>query len=119
MKLELGHIELFVKDPLASLTFYQDGLGAELVVNQQDTFIWIKIGTQEILLRPGHPHQAAQSYGQSRAGIVLYTDDMETAVYQLSGYGIQCNPMPNEPECFTFQDPDGNWFQLVDPSSHT
>ena len=116
MKLALGHIELFVKNPVASIPFYADGLGAEIVAVQDETFVWLKLGEVELLLRPGNPAPVS-CYAQSMAGLVLYVDNLETAVYQLKGYGIKCHLM-DEPDCYTFQDPDGHWFQLVDPSTH-
>ncbi len=118
MNLSFGHIELFVADPMAALAFYQTSLGAKLVDNQADTYIWIMIGAQEILLRPGRPPNASDSYKQTRAAFVLYTDDLETAVLQLQKNGVTFITQPDEADCFFFQDLDGNWFQLVNPAEH-
>ena len=53
--MKFGHLELFVNDPLASLPFYRDVLGFEVVTVQAKSFVWLKLGEQEILLRPGRP----------------------------------------------------------------
>lgn len=118
MNLSLGHIELFVIDPMTSLPFYRDGLGAEVVAIQSDAFIWLKLGHVELLLRPSANPAPSKSYPESSIGLVLYCDDLETAVYQLKGFGIPCQPIPGEADCYAFQDPDGHWFQLVNPNAH-
>lgn len=118
MTIKIGHIELFVANPKRSLPFYLDGLGGTLVANQNDTFIWIRLGDVELLLRPTKTSHRANEYAQSKAGLVLYTDDVETAVDHLKGYGVCLHQKEEEPECFFFQDPDGHWFQLVNPNSH-
>jgi catechol 2,3-dioxygenase-like lactoylglutathione lyase family enzyme len=51
--MKLGHIELFVADPIASRDFYRDVLGFEVTAEQHGKFIWLRPGDQEILLRPG------------------------------------------------------------------
>ena len=51
--LRLGHIELFVADPVGSMPFYRDALGFELVEVQGDKVVWLKSGDTELLLRPG------------------------------------------------------------------
>ncbi|MCB9432839.1 MAG: VOC family protein [Ardenticatenaceae bacterium] len=116
--MQIGHLELFVDDPLASLSFYRDVLGFELVAVQEESFVWLRLGLQEILLRPGRPLSDVANYEDSRLAIVFYTTDLPGTVAALRQRGLVVEWMPNEESCYTFTDPDGNWFQLVDPTEH-
>jgi catechol 2,3-dioxygenase-like lactoylglutathione lyase family enzyme len=114
--MRIGHIELFTKDPAAAKEFYQDVLGAELVEEQADgRILWFKIGDLQILLRPGNPGESLDLYKLARAGIVLYTDDLDVEVLRLKRRGLAFEG-DDGPGCPTFRDPDGNWFQLVNPA---
>src|SRR5947207_2148984 len=109
-----GHIEFFVNDPLASREFYQDILGFELVAIQNDRFVWLKLGFVEILLRPGRG-DVSPSYAQASSTIVLYTADLDSTITLLTSRGLRFSGTDGSPKCPTFQDPDGHWFQLVNP----
>jgi catechol 2,3-dioxygenase-like lactoylglutathione lyase family enzyme len=115
--LKLGHVELFVRDPLKSREFYENILGFEVIAVQQEQFVWLSLGTLEILLRPGTP-QSAPEYRASAAGLVLYTNELEKTVEQLTGRGLIFGAQEGSEDCYTFKDPDGHWFQLVDPADH-
>jgi catechol 2,3-dioxygenase-like lactoylglutathione lyase family enzyme len=114
--MKIGHLELFVEDPLASLPFYRDLLGLELVAVQEESFVWLRLGEQELLLRPGRPLSDVGNYNDSRLAIVFYTTDLPHTVATLRQRGLIIECMPDEESCYTFTDPDGNWFQLVDPA---
>lgn len=111
--MHIGHIELFVKDPQYSLTFYRDILGFSVTDVQTGHFVWLKVGNYEILLRPGTPNVSGKTYEESAVGIVLYTDHLQRAVAELEGRGLRLEQLPDS--CYAFEDPDGHWFQLVDP----
>jgi catechol 2,3-dioxygenase-like lactoylglutathione lyase family enzyme len=113
----IGHIEIFTRHMARARAFYENALGGELV-SDQGQFVWLRLGSVEALLRPGNPPKPAASYAQSGTAIVLYTDALAAAVGQLEAHGVTLHPMDGEPGCFTFQDPDGNWFQLVNPGDH-
>lgn len=113
---KVGHIELHVDNPLASLSFYRDLLGFELVVVQADSFVWLRLGEQEVLLRPKRPFSPTAAASPST--IVLYTNDLPAAVVTLQQRGVSLHCPPDEPDCYHFTDPDGHTFQLVDPSAH-
>jgi catechol 2,3-dioxygenase-like lactoylglutathione lyase family enzyme len=116
--MKLGHIEIFVQDPSASLAFYRDVLGAEVVAVQDGgRFVWVKLGDVELLMRPGQPQPAAASYGASRVGFVLYTEDLPARIAQLSARGVQFRGTDDPGGQPVFTDPDGHWFQLVDPDA--
>jgi len=116
--LKFGHIELFVTDPQKSKRFYQDVLGFELTVDQGGGYYWLQKDSVEILLRPGNPPEPADRYAGAPAGIVFYTDDLETTMRELQQRGLVFRGTVDSEKCFTFADPDGNWFQLVDPNDH-
>jgi catechol 2,3-dioxygenase-like lactoylglutathione lyase family enzyme len=116
--MRLGHIELFVRDPLVSLAFYHDVLGFDVVDVQQDTFVWLRSGDVELLLRPGTADGARSEYWQAPAGIVLYTNDLPSMRSHLESCGIRFQGTDGSDGCLTFTDPDNHWFQLVDPTNH-
>lgn len=116
MNLKLGHIEIFVKDPLKSRDFYAGILGFELIEVQGDKYVWMKMGDNEILLRPGIEEHHSENYRHANMAFVIYTDNLEESVKVLTSSGLvfNGNDGPNNP---TFTDLDGNWFQLANPAS--
>ena len=115
--MRIGHIELFVRDPLASRDFYELVLGFE-VVAVQGTNVWVKLGDVEILLRRGSGASGEATYTSAAAGIVLYVDDLPAARAQLESRGLTFDGCDGGEKCPTFRDPDGHWFQLVNPQDH-
>ncbi|HVK38972.1 MAG TPA: VOC family protein [Candidatus Kapabacteria bacterium] len=111
--LRLGHIELFVADPVGSMPFYRDALGFELVEVQGDKVVWLKSGDTELLLRPGANDTPAGNYQRAPIAMVLYTDDLTATTDRLAEHGIQIRGNDG-PGCLTFTDPDGHWLQLVE-----
>ena len=116
--MRLGHIELFVREPLAAKDFYVDVLGFELLDVQAEALVWLRLGGQEFLLRPGTPPAPAPSYAASSHGLVLFTDDLEGTKRRLEDRGLEFRGTDGSDDCPVFMDPDGHWFQLVDPRSH-
>ncbi len=116
--MRVGHVELFVAYPMASKAFYVDVLGGEVVAVQQETFVWIRLGDVELLLRPGAAQEPTSAYGDTGSGLVLYTDDLPGKVRELRARGLSFRGVDGSDDCLTFSDPDGHWFMLVDPSTH-
>ncbi len=116
--MKFGHIELFVADPVKSMQFYRDVLMCEIEAVQHGQFVWLNLGGQSMLLRPGRSADAADSYQQAPTGFVLYMDTMEQTRLLLQERGLQFRGTDGSETCMTFSDPDGNWFQLVDPAAH-
>ncbi|WP_425364301.1 VOC family protein [Bradyrhizobium barranii] len=112
--MKLGHIELFVADPLASKEFYRRVLGFEILEVQGGRCVWMKLGDITFVLRPGEPPRV-DAYQKAGAALVLYTDDLSSALNALSDRGLTPAGTDGSPLCPTFTDLDGNWFQLVDP----
>jgi catechol 2,3-dioxygenase-like lactoylglutathione lyase family enzyme len=116
--MKLGHIELFVRDPLKSRDFYVSVLGFGLIDIQADKFVWIESGPISILLRPGTGEQIRSSYADASAGLVLYTSNLDSTAAELTARGLVFQGNDGSPKCLTFTDPDGHWFQLVNPQDH-
>jgi catechol 2,3-dioxygenase-like lactoylglutathione lyase family enzyme len=113
-----GHIEVFVTDLARSKRFYRGVLGFEVTAIQGDRFVWLQKGDVEILLRPGRPPQPTSRYEAAPLGIVLYTDDLDRTLEDLKLREVEFRGTVDSEKCPTFTDPDGNWFQLVDPEDH-
>jgi catechol 2,3-dioxygenase-like lactoylglutathione lyase family enzyme len=118
MKLETGHLEFFVKDPIKSKDFYIDILGFDLEVIQHEKFVWLNKDNITILLRPGKPSIPAENYHSANIALVIYTDDLEKCVEELKSKGLEFKGIDGSSRCLTFTDYDGNWFQLVNPKEH-
>lgn len=116
MSARLGHIEIFVKEPLKSKDFYINVLDFKLEEIQHDKFVWLRQRESVILLRPGKNHFKADTYQKTNIAFVIYTDDIEKTLIDLHEKGVEIKGNDGE-GCHTFTDPDGNWIQLVDPSS--
>jgi catechol 2,3-dioxygenase-like lactoylglutathione lyase family enzyme len=112
--MRLGHFEIFVADPVGSLPFYRDALGFELEEVQHGKFVWLKAGSTVLLLRPGANAPQLDAYQRAPIALVLYTDDLAAATTRLQSNGVAIRG-DDGPGCLTFCDPDGHWFQLVDP----
>lgn len=109
-----GHWELFCADTARARDFYERILGAQLLEEQEGGYVWLLLGAQELLLRPGNTART-DSYGQAGQALVLYTDDLPAARAALKKRGLEFRGEDGHPDCPTFQDPDGHWFQLVNP----
>ncbi|MGE3802620.1 MAG: VOC family protein [Candidatus Kapaibacterium sp.] len=118
MRLTSGHIELFVQNPLKSREFYEKSLGFQVQEIQQEQFVWMELGSLTLLLRPGTPSNLPDTYQETSSGIVLYTDNLERTRDELQERGVEFKGTDGSERCLTFTDPDGNWFQLVDPANH-
>ncbi|MCA9784581.1 MAG: VOC family protein [Candidatus Delongbacteria bacterium] len=114
MTLHPGHIELFCTDPARTLEFFTGILGAELISEQEGGLYWVDLGGLEFLLRPGTP-ALHPSYGACSQALVLYTDNLPATRELLERRGLVFAGEDGHPDCPTFHDPDGHWFQLVDP----
>ena len=115
--MRIGHIELFVRNPAESRVFYEAILGFK-VEAAQGQHVWLKLGDTEILLRQGKNPVESHRYANSGAGIVLYTDDLESTVTTLQSRGLVLKGDDGD-GCPTFSDPDGHWFQIVNPNNHS
>ncbi len=115
--MKFGHVELFVKSPDESKDFYVNILGFALVDDKNPKTIWIKMDDTEILLREGMGSQSP-NYQQTNSGLVIYTNDLLKSRKILEARGLVFKGIDGSEKCLTFQDPDGHWFQLVNPEDH-
>ena len=110
-----GHVELFVADPSASRDFYERVLGCEVIAVQHGgAVIWLRLSDREFLLRKGRAPERAADYRHAGQAIVFFTDDLPAELRALESRGLVFRG-DDGPGCPTFTDPDGHWFQLVDP----
>ena len=116
--MKLGHTEIFVRDVEAARRFYEEVLGFEVTTVQGGRFVWLNAGGPEVLLRPGTPPAPADEYARAPTGLVLYTDDFPGTLAALVERGLVVRGTDPADGCAQFTDPDGNWFQLVDPEGH-
>jgi len=108
--MQLGHIEIPVRDPLRSLAFYRDVLGFMLEENQGDRFIWMTASGVTLMLRPGF--ESAPENDRAGFNLVLYSERLKGDAARLREAGISFSERAN---CLHFRDPDGHHLQLVDP----
>lgn len=113
--IRFGHTEIFVKDPLRSKDFYEKILGFEFIEVQSEKFVWLKLRDNLFLLRPGKNDLKVSEYRNSNTGMVIYTDDIDKARKEFISRGLEFKGTDGSDQCLTFTDPDGNWFQLVNP----
>lgn len=113
MKIQMGHTEIFVKNPLSAKDFYINALGFELEVIQHEKFVWLHKDNKVILLRPGNPANPLK-YQDANVGFVIYTDNLEEAKKHFLSKGVSFKGTDGSENCLTLTDDDGNWFQLVE-----
>ena len=116
--MRFGHFEILAGDVKQSVAFYTEILGFEITTEQGPDLVWLQKGEVEILIRPGEAGETAPKYEQARTGFVLYTDDVFKKKAELESRGLEFKGTVDTEKCFTFTDPDGNWFQLVNPEDH-
>ena len=110
--MRLGHVELACADTQRAMRFYVDVLGFHHEADQ-GPFQWIRLGDAEILLRPG-ANPAAERLEEASHNLVIYTDDVPAMQKTLAGRGLVFCDCAEE-GCLVFQDPDGHWWQIVNP----
>ena len=114
--MQIGHYEIFVRNPVDSIAFYRDALGFEVVEIQAERYVWLRSGESLLLLRPSTAAHDDASYQSTSIATVLYSDDLAAATARLAEHGVAIRG-DDGPGCLTFTDPDGHWFQLVDPGT--
>jgi len=68
---------------------------------------WLKLGTTELLLRPGTT-TAAPDYQRAGIGLVLYATDLDATRKRLESRGLAFQGTDGSERCLTFTDPDGH-----------
>lgn len=119
----LTHVALAVRDPRASLRFYQAVLGV-VPVYEQDDFIQAQTpGTRDVLVFERNRNDAGKRGGIAHFGFRLQRpDDITPAIAAIVEAGGTVREhgefVPGEPYVFFF-DPDGYeveiWFEIPTP----
>ncbi|HXG24258.1 MAG TPA: hypothetical protein VNJ09_06860, partial [Chthonomonadales bacterium] len=60
-----------------------------------------------------------ENYQNTTQAIVLYVNGLQQTMEALRLRGLVFEGNDGSEECPTFRDPDGHWFQLVDPGGHS
>ena len=107
-----GHAEIPVSDPLRAREFYVGVLGFRHGQTQGDRYVWLSLEGASLLLNPDHA-PAGRPFREA-PNLVLYAADLPAAVEELRGRGLV---LEGGPPCWRFRDPDGNWWQIVDPGA--
>ena len=107
--MKIGHLELPITDAATARKFYEEVLGFEIEVVQGDRYVWCARDGVAYLLNPDLPPA-----GDAGTNIVLYSDALADDLERLRAHGVE---LTIENNCHRFADPDGNRFQLVDPSA--
>ena len=95
--------------------FYQEGLGLQAPIPTSDDHLGFPLGAVYLGF-----DQVAEPW-QSPGAVTLWfrVDDLDATFERFTGLGARVNYPPVDTEkCLTFTDPDGNWFQLVNPVDH-
>lgn len=114
----IGHVELFCLDTARTRDQLVAAFDFAVTTEQPGGFVWLQLGSEEILLRPSiGPPPHSSSYQESGMAIVIYTDDLEAAHNRALRAGMTIGLHDGDPCCPTFQDVDGHWFQVVEHKS--
>jgi catechol 2,3-dioxygenase-like lactoylglutathione lyase family enzyme len=120
----INSVNVYVTDQDRALSFYRDGLGFEVNIDQQagPDFRWISIapaGAQtQLMLYRTTPNMAGKwPLVGTWTGMVLFCDDLDATYRELSERGVRFTELPRRMPWggyeAQFADPDGNTFELV------
>ena len=119
----LTHVALAVRDPHASLRFYQAVLGVAVVYESPEFVQAQTPGTRDVLVFERRPHEAGRAGGIVHFGFRLQrAEDIEQARTAILAAGGTIHDtgefIPGEPYVF-FKDPDGYeveiWYEIPTP----
>ncbi len=113
--MKLGHIELFVRDAAIARAFYREVLGARVLDVGDDGHAWVRLGEQDMLLRPDRRAPRPLAGAVPGLALVLYTEAYDASVEALRRHGVVLKPVEGYDRRLAFADPDGHWFHIADP----
>lgn len=119
MKFEMYHSCITVRDLEASLAFYKEALGLEVVrsIEPEDgsykiVFLGTEGGACQLELSWYADHSEKYDLGDNEIHIGFRTADMEAAHAKHEAMGCICFENPNFGVYF-IEDPDGYWMEIV------
>jgi catechol 2,3-dioxygenase-like lactoylglutathione lyase family enzyme len=101
---------------MKSKDFYEKVLGFEVEEIQGGKFVWLNKNGNKYLLRLGQKYNNSSEYQNTNIATVLYCEDLDQTVEELKNRGLKFKGTDGSERCLTFSDPDGNWYQLVNPN---
>jgi predicted enzyme related to lactoylglutathione lyase len=118
------HVTVYVNDQDAALAFYRDTLGFSVTDDAEfgPGMRWLTVqpqggGVKIVLFKAGPGPKGNQTAG-GWSGMVLHTDDRDATHAGLLAKGVKITQEPRElpwGRDFSFADPDGNEFNVVQP----
>ncbi|GAX89134.1 VOC family protein [Effusibacillus lacus] len=124
--LRLQYVTVYVTDQDRALAFYRDFLGFEVKMDiGNENFRWLAVApkndqTHLVLLKvtPENPHYTDWSSRIGKhSGYIFYTDNIRETYEELKLKGVHFPIEPRQVDWGgfegTFEDPDGNQFELV------
>lgn len=116
----INHVGVPTADRAASLGFYRDLLGLEVIPHQIDgnSLVWTRAldGSMVHLIEPRDP-DAAFDPRDGRAHVALQVDDFDAALAAVQSAGLEITSGPGErhngQRYFFVNDPDGNRIEIA------
>ncbi|MCC7479364.1 VOC family protein [bacterium] len=121
------HVTVYVNDQDAALDFYRDKLGFELVTDSdmQPGMRWLTVrppgGQAQIVLFKAFDGPMGKKEAGGWTGMVLHCENRDAAHAELLARGVKIAQEPRDlpwGRDFSFEDPDGNMFNVVEPVRH-
>lgn len=117
---KINHVGIPTADRAASIGFYRDLLGLEVIPHQIEgnTLVWTRAldGGMVHLIEPADP-DAPLDLADGRYHVALQVDDFEAALATVKEAGLEITSGPGErrngQRYFFVQDPDGNRIELA------
>jgi catechol 2,3-dioxygenase-like lactoylglutathione lyase family enzyme len=110
--MQLDHVYYWTRDMDASVAFYRDVVGLELVRREGNEWAEFDAGTARLAL-----HGTDEPVPGSGTA-VFRVEDLDAARWQLTSRGVRFDAQVGEVEGFarfaTFHDPDGHAVQLIE-----
>lgn len=117
---KINHVGVPIADRAASIGFYRDLLGLEVIPHQIDgnTLVWTRAldGGMVHLIEPRDP-DAPLDLADGRYHVALQVDDFDAALDTVTQAGLEITSGPGErhngQRYFFVQDPDGNRIEIA------
>lgn len=116
----INHVGIPTADRAASIGFYRDLLGLEVIPHQIEgnTLVWTRAldGSMVHLIEPADP-DAPLDLADGRYHVALQVDDFDAALETVTRAGLELTSGPGErrngQRYFFVQDPDGNRIEIA------
>jgi predicted enzyme related to lactoylglutathione lyase len=120
----LTHVTVYVNDQDQARDFYRDVLGFTVTDDAEfgPGMRWLTVlppgGQTNLVLFKAGPGPMGDKHAGGYSGMVLHTDSVDQLYADLSAKGVKFTQAPRDlpwGRDVTFEDPDGNAFNVVQP----